>query len=88
MVSFTDKNYFLIAVIFYGLSAAYSIFLLRKGFRGDNRTNYGVLLVAAAFHTAAIAADQPLMVRCSFIALPCLTFCPCTSSFSHSRLLH
>jgi HemX protein len=54
VVSFTDKNYFLIAVIFYGLSAAYSIFLLRKGFRGDNRINYGVLLLAAAFHTAAM----------------------------------
>lgn len=40
--------------MFYGLSMVYSIFLWRKGFRQDNRTNYLLLLGACVFHTAAM----------------------------------
>jgi HemX protein len=50
----TDRNYFLIAVLIYCLSAIYSVFLWRKGFRRDDRMNYALLLVAFAFHTTAM----------------------------------
>src|SRR5207237_705911 len=42
------------AVVFYGLSAIYSVFLWRKGFRQHDRVNYGLLLLAAIFHTTAM----------------------------------
>jgi ABC-type uncharacterized transport system permease subunit len=51
---FTDRHFFLLAVIFYGLSSAYSVFLWRKGFRKDDRVNYFLLLAAAALHTIAM----------------------------------
>jgi len=51
---FTDRHFFLLAVICYGLSSAYSVFLWRRGFRTDDRTNYFLLLAAAALHTTAM----------------------------------
>jgi len=51
---FTDRHLFLLAVIVYGLSSAYSVFLWRKGFRTDDRVNYFLLLVAFALHTSAM----------------------------------
>ncbi len=42
------------AVIIYGLSALYSVFLWRKGFREDNRVNYCLLLLGFGFHTIAM----------------------------------
>jgi HemX protein len=51
---FTDRHFFLLAVIVYGLSSAYSVFLWRKGFRKDDRVNYFLLLAAAALHTVAM----------------------------------
>jgi HemX protein len=51
---FTDRHFFLLAVIGYGLSSAYSVFLWRKGFRKDDRVNYFLLLAAAALHTVAM----------------------------------
>jgi len=50
----TDRNYFLIAVLIYCLSAIYSVFLWRKGFRRDDRVNYALLLLAFLFHTTAM----------------------------------
>jgi hypothetical protein len=50
----TDRQFFLIAVIIYGISTLYSIFLWRKGFRQDNRINYCLLLLAFVFHTVAM----------------------------------
>ena len=50
----SGRNYFLAAVIAYGLSAIYSVFLWRKGFRQADRVNYGLLLLAAIFHTNAM----------------------------------
>jgi ABC-type uncharacterized transport system permease subunit len=49
-----DRHFFLLAVIIYGLSAIYSVFLWRKGFRQDNRTNYFLLLLAFGLHTTAM----------------------------------
>jgi HemX protein len=51
---FTDRHFFLLAVIFYGLSSAYSVFLWRKGFRKDDRVNYFLLLTAFGLHTVAM----------------------------------
>jgi ABC-type uncharacterized transport system permease subunit len=50
----TDRHCFLIAVVLYGVSTLYSVFLWRRGFREDNHLNYGVLLLAFVFHTAAM----------------------------------
>jgi HemX protein len=61
---FTDKHCFLLAVIFYGFSTVYSIFLWRKGFRQDNRVTYGLLLVAAMFHTLAMIQRGFSLQRC------------------------
>lgn len=54
MAWFTDRHFFLLAVILYGASSAYSVLLWRKGFRTDDRTNYFLLLAAFALHTTAM----------------------------------
>ena len=51
---FTDRHFFLLAVILYGLSTVYSVFLWRKGFRRDDRVNYFLLLAAFVLHTMAM----------------------------------
>jgi HemX protein len=51
---FTDRHFFLLAVALYGLSAVYSVFLWRRGFRTDDRANYFLLLAAFALHTLAM----------------------------------
>jgi ABC-type uncharacterized transport system permease subunit len=54
MVWFTDRHFFLLAVIVYGLSAAYAVFLWRKGFRRDDHVTYFLLLVGFTLHTVAM----------------------------------
>ena len=54
MAWFTDRQCFLLAVVVYGLSMIYSVFLWRKGFRQDNRVNYFLLLLAFGLHTTAM----------------------------------
>lgn len=54
MTWFTDRHFFLLAVIVYGVSSVYSVFLWRKGFRKDDRVNYFILLAAFALHTTAM----------------------------------
>lgn len=49
-----DRHFFALAVLVYGLSMVYSVFLWRKGFREDNRTNYFLLLAAFALHTTGM----------------------------------
>ncbi len=48
----------------YGLSAIYSIFLFRRGFRRDDRVNYCILLVAFCFHLAAMMQRGFSLDRC------------------------
>jgi HemX protein len=55
---------FFAAVALYGVSAIYSIFLFRKGFREDNRINYLLLLVACAIHTMAMFQRGFSLQRC------------------------
>jgi ABC-type uncharacterized transport system permease subunit len=54
MAWFTDRNCFLLAVTFYGLSTVYSVFLWRKGFRRDDWVNYFLLAAGVALHTLAM----------------------------------
>ena len=49
-----DKHFFVLAVIIYGLSMVYSVFLWRRGFREDNRINYFLLLAGFGLHTLAM----------------------------------
>jgi ABC-type uncharacterized transport system permease subunit len=50
----SDRHLFALAVIIYGLSVIYSLFLWRKGFRRDDHINYFILLTAFGFHNAAM----------------------------------
>jgi HemX protein len=60
----TDRHYFLLAVIAYGVSTVYSLFLWRKGFREHDRVNYGLLLTGFAFHTRAMFLRGLSLERC------------------------
>ncbi|HUS35488.1 MAG TPA: cytochrome c biogenesis protein CcsA [Verrucomicrobiae bacterium] len=64
MPTLADKDYFKLAVIFYGLSAMYSVFLWRKGFREDNRINYFLMLAAGIFNTTAMVKRGFSLSRC------------------------
>ncbi len=50
----SDRHFFLLAVVLYGASMAYSVFLWRKGFRRDDHINYLVLLLGFGLHSAAM----------------------------------
>ena len=52
---FTDRHFFLLAVLVYGLSTAYSVSLWRSGFRKDNRVNYLLLLAGFCLHITAMS---------------------------------
>jgi ABC-type uncharacterized transport system permease subunit len=64
VVAFTDRHWFLAAVILYGVSALYSTFLFRKGFSRDDRINYGLLGAAFVFHTVAMLQRGFSLSRC------------------------
>ena len=64
MFGLSDRATFAIAVLFYGLSAAYSIFLLRRDTRADNRINYLLLLLAFGVHTTAMFLRGFSLDRC------------------------
>lgn len=49
-----DRNYFVLAVIVYGVSMIYSVFLWRRGFRRDDHVNYFILLAGFGLHTVAM----------------------------------
>jgi ABC-type uncharacterized transport system permease subunit len=50
----TDRHWFLLAVIAYGVSTVYSLFLWRKGFRKHDHINYAMLLAGLALQTTAM----------------------------------
>lgn len=76
MVWFTDRHFFLLAVVFYGLSTVYSVFLWRKGFRKDDHVNYFLLLIAFVLHTVA-------MVRRGFS----INHCPVNNLFEATMFI-
>ena len=61
---FTDRHFFLLAIILYGLSTLYSVFLWRRGFREDNRVNYFLLLGGFGCHTLAMMSRGVSLSRC------------------------
>jgi HemX protein len=60
----TDRHYFLLAVVIYGFSAIYSVFLWRKGFRTHDRVNYGLLLAGFVLHLKAMLMRGLTFNRC------------------------
>jgi ABC-type transport system involved in cytochrome c biogenesis permease subunit len=61
---FADRHVFLLAVVLYGVSTVYSVFLWRKGFRRDNHVIYFLLLAAALLQTIAMASRGFSLQRC------------------------
>jgi ABC-type transport system involved in cytochrome c biogenesis permease subunit len=59
-----DRHFFLLAVVVYGLSMIYSVFLWRKGFRKDDHVNYLALMLAFGLHTSAMALRGFSLNRC------------------------
>jgi len=49
-----DRHLFLLAVVLYGLSTIYSVFLWCRGFRQDDHVNFFLLLAAFGLHTTAM----------------------------------
>lgn len=64
VIGLTDRNYFLLAVLGYGLSAIYSVFLWRKGFGQDDRVNYAVLALSWIANTTAMVLRGFSFSRC------------------------
>ena len=64
MAWFTDRHFFLLAVLVYGLSTVYSVFLWRKGFRQDDHVNYFLLLAAFILHTVAMVKRGFSIAHC------------------------
>jgi ABC-type uncharacterized transport system permease subunit len=60
----TDRHYFFLAVIFYGLSVVYSLFLWRKGFRTHDGINYALLLAGFVLHFKAMLMRGLTFDRC------------------------
>ncbi|MEY2408290.1 MAG: hypothetical protein QOF48_960 [Verrucomicrobiota bacterium] len=54
----------MIAVIFYGVSTLYALFLMRAGFRKDTWINYSLLFGGAVFHTLAMFQRAYALHRC------------------------
>jgi HemX protein len=63
-VGIAERDYFAAAVIGYGLSTIYSVFLWRKGFQQDDRINYGILALSFVAHTTAMALRGFNLARC------------------------
>jgi ABC-type uncharacterized transport system permease subunit len=59
-----DKSWFLVAVLFYGVSALHTVFLWRRGFRKDDWISYGLLAVGFAFHFTAMIQRGLSLNRC------------------------
>jgi len=51
VIGLSEKGSFLIAIVLYGISLIYGIFLIRAGFRRDDRINYLVLFAGFCFQT-------------------------------------
>lgn len=63
-MSLSARTYFLLAVIVYGCSTLYSLFLWRKGFRRHDHVNYVLLLAGFALHTKSMLLRGLSLQRC------------------------
>ncbi len=59
-----DKFWFLSAVIVYGISAFYTVFLWRRGFRKDDWVSYGLIATGFCFHFTAMVKRGLSLNRC------------------------
>lgn len=64
MSGITDRQWFLIAVVLYGISALHTIFLWKRGFRKHNHITYVLLLLGCAAHTVAMLQRGFSLSRC------------------------
>ncbi len=64
MNGLSDRVFFLLAVVLYGVSVLYSVFLWRRGFRRDNRVIYLLVFAALGLHTVAMMKRGFLLSRC------------------------
>ena len=60
----TERHWFVCALVLYGVSAIYSLFLWRHGFRHHNRATYLLLLAGFAFHTVSMLERGLSLSRC------------------------
>lgn len=60
----TDRTWFQVAVIMYGIGLVYSVFLWRREFRRDDRIHYLILLVAYALHLLSMMKRGYSLQRC------------------------
>jgi len=60
----TDRQWFIGAVVLYGLSSLYSIFLWRRGFRHHNRVTYLLLLAGFLLNTGSMLKRGLATGRC------------------------
>lgn len=60
----TDRLWFLMAVIAYGIGLVYAVFLWRRGFQRDDRIHYLILLVAYALHLLSMMKRGYSLQRC------------------------
>ena len=60
----SDRQWFAVAVVLYGVSMFYSVVLWRRGFRRNDWANYFLLLAAFAPHTLALVIRGVSLARC------------------------
>jgi ABC-type uncharacterized transport system permease subunit len=60
----TDRHFFLLAVLCYGGSVVYSVFLWRKGFRQHDFVNYALFAAGFVLHTVAMLTRGFDLNRC------------------------
>lgn len=64
MPGLTDRQWFALAVTCYGMGAAYSVLLWRRGFRRDDWILYASLALGALLHTVAMLHRGFSIQRC------------------------
>jgi len=64
VTGWSDRGFFLLAVVLYGIATAYSIFVWRRGFRTASLIGYLLLVGAGLFHTTAMVKRGFSLERC------------------------
>jgi ABC-type transport system involved in cytochrome c biogenesis permease subunit len=60
----SDRQWFLGAVILYGVASLFGLLVWRHGFRRDNRALYGLMWAGFVLHTLALVARGVSLARC------------------------
>jgi ABC-type uncharacterized transport system permease subunit len=60
----TDRHFFLVAVVLYGVSTLYALLVWRRDFRQDQRLLYGLLALGWGLHTWAMVQRGFSLSRC------------------------